>query len=267
MEDTEAGLPRIDILKDRNDANVVLCAIFYWVAQVLEIKSPLLEIRRSTQAATSTSTNPGRFPSSTLTSPQRFPTKSALKATARMRDLLTPSKTPSNKRGVVFSNDTLNDHDDDSSFFPEAPTKKRRVDSLSPTKPSAGTSSARRLAEPEPAAMAAFHAAASVGDVSASPDVGLSTPHRLHTRPTAASMTVEHQASSSRSRAQAQPLPSRPAPAGAFVQSSSTCNSGALERIWADVEMHRNETAEMAGFHGHPFERYQQRAGVACTNV
>ncbi|KAF9231379.1 hypothetical protein BU15DRAFT_68387 [Melanogaster broomeanus] len=150
LVNTEAGHPRVDILKDRNGANVVLCAIVYWVAQVLEeptvqersfcqghgislkafrsvmstigdqIKSPLLEIRRSTQAATSTSTNPDP----TLASPQKSPTKFALKATIRMRDLLTPSKTPSNKRGVVFSNDSLNDNDDDSSFLPRNTNKE-----------------------------------------------------------------------------------------------------------------------------------------------
>ncbi|KAF9231377.1 hypothetical protein BU15DRAFT_56206 [Melanogaster broomeanus] len=301
MEDTEAGLPRIDILKDRYGANVVLCAIFYWVAQVMEepivqersfcqshsislkafrsamktidkqcdaigdqIKSHLLEIRRSTQAAASTSTNPDRFPTSTPTSPQKSPTKSALKATTRMRDLLTPSKTPSNKRGVVFSNDTLNDNDDDSSSFPETPTKKRRVDSLSPTKPSAGTSSARRLAEPQPAAMAAFHAAASgstpkqprtknapkqapVGDVSASPDVGPSTPHRPHTRSTAMPMPVDHHLSPSRSQVQAQPSPTRPAPRRrfrpVFLDLQQWCaRDPKVERMWADIEMHRNET-------------------------
>jgi hypothetical protein len=45
MEDTEAGLPRVDILKKRHGANVVSCAVFYWVSQLLEVRLTLSATR------------------------------------------------------------------------------------------------------------------------------------------------------------------------------------------------------------------------------
>lgn len=39
MEDAEAALPQVDILRERYGANAVLCAIFYWVCQLMEVRS------------------------------------------------------------------------------------------------------------------------------------------------------------------------------------------------------------------------------------
>jgi len=39
MEDAEAALPRVDVLKERYGANAVTCAIFYWVCQLMEVRS------------------------------------------------------------------------------------------------------------------------------------------------------------------------------------------------------------------------------------
>ncbi|KAF9221077.1 hypothetical protein BS17DRAFT_785878 [Gyrodon lividus] len=323
MKDTETGLPRVDILKDRHGANVVSCAVFYWVCQLMEeptvqerslcqtygislkafrsvvttidkqcdsiaeqIKSYLLQNRSSTRASSSTSTHPNHFPTPTPTSQQTSPTKSALKTRASTRDLTTPSKTPSNKRGVVFSRHTL-DHDDhdDSSPFPETPTKKkRRLDTSSSAKPSASTPPAKRSHESTLAATAAFHAAMSgstskqpgdetghtqvpVGDNSTSQDVGPSTPRRPRTRSAifgavTTPMQVDQQPSPS--RLQAQPSPARRAPRRrfrpVFLEQQQWCaRDPKVERMWVDAEMHRDKMTEL---HGHPFERHRQGVGV-----
>ncbi|KAF8840461.1 hypothetical protein BDN67DRAFT_996764 [Paxillus ammoniavirescens] len=326
MEDTEAGLPRVDILKKRHGASVVSCAVFYWVSQLLEeptvqerhlcqtyglsskafrsvvntidkecdaiadqIKSHLLQVRSSTRTSTA-STDLKRFPTSTPTSPQKSPRKSALKARSSTRDLTTPSKTPSNKRGVVFSRHTLddNDDDDDSTPFPETPTrKKRRIDTSSPTKPSASTSSAKRSHQSTPAAMAAFHAAMSgsipklpriqngqapLGNDSASQEAGPSTPHRPRTRATnlhtaVASMQVDEQLLPSRS--QALPSPTRHAPRRrfrpVFLEQQQWCaRDPKVERMWAEAATHQDKMIEI---HGHPFERYRQGVSAVVSSA
>lgn len=42
MEDAEAVLPHVDVLKGRYGANVVSCAIFYWVCQLMEVRSTFI---------------------------------------------------------------------------------------------------------------------------------------------------------------------------------------------------------------------------------
>ncbi|KIJ19489.1 hypothetical protein PAXINDRAFT_69471 [Paxillus involutus ATCC 200175] len=251
-----------------------------------QIKSHLLQVRSSTQTSTS-STDPNRFPTSTPTSPPKSPRKSALKTRSSTRDLTTPSKTPSNKRGVVFSRHTLDDNDDDDSTpFPETPTrKKRRIDTSSPTKPSANTSSAKRSHQSTPAAIAAFHAAMSgsipklprmknghvqvpLGNESTSQEAGPSTPRRPRTRAmdlqaAVTPMQVDQQLSPSRS--QAQSSPTRHAPRRRFrpifLEQQQWCaRDPKVERMWADAAMHRDKMTEI---HGHPFERYRQ--GVSAV--
>lgn len=39
MEDAEAALPRVNILKERYGANILSCAVFYWVCQLMEVRS------------------------------------------------------------------------------------------------------------------------------------------------------------------------------------------------------------------------------------
>lgn len=45
MEDAEAALPRADILKDKYGANILTCAVFYWVCQLMEVRfwNPMFE--------------------------------------------------------------------------------------------------------------------------------------------------------------------------------------------------------------------------------
>ncbi|KIK95364.1 hypothetical protein PAXRUDRAFT_389020 [Paxillus rubicundulus Ve08.2h10] len=316
MEDTEAGLPRVDILKKRHGANVVSCAVFYWVSQLLEeptvqerplcqtygisskafrslvdtidkecdavadqIKSHLLQERSSPRALTSCA-DPNRFPTSTPTSPQKSPRKSALKTQSSTRALTTPSKTPSNKRGVVFLRHTLDD-DDDSTPFPETPTrKKRRINNTSPTNPGASTSPTKRSHESTPAAIAAFHAAMTgsppkppriknghvqvpFGNDNASQGAGSSTPHRPRTR----TMEVDQQLSPSHS--QAQLSPTRPAPRRRFrpvffEQQQWCARDPKVERMWTNAAMHRDKMIEI---HGHPFERYRQGANAVVDTA
>lgn len=40
MEDAEAALPHVGILKENHGANVLSCAVFYWVCQLMEVRLP-----------------------------------------------------------------------------------------------------------------------------------------------------------------------------------------------------------------------------------
>ncbi|KAH0835655.1 hypothetical protein J3R83DRAFT_9408 [Lanmaoa asiatica] len=137
MEDAEAALPRADILKERYGANILLCAIFYWVCQLMEepsvqerslrqsysihpktfkavvtildkqcdgiadqIKSCLLQKQSSAQASTS---QPNHVSKHTPTSPAKSPMKSAMRPRTTTRKISTPATTPSKKlhRGLL----------------------------------------------------------------------------------------------------------------------------------------------------------------------
>ncbi|KIJ59964.1 hypothetical protein HYDPIDRAFT_117867 [Hydnomerulius pinastri MD-312] len=246
-----------------------------------QIKSQLPQIRSSTRASTSTSTNPNRFPTSTPTSPAKPPTKSALKTRASTRDLTTPSKTPSNKRGVAFPQHTLdNNNDDDAASFPATPTKKRRIDSLSPSKSRPSASPSKRSQQPAATSVAAFHAALAGEAVSnqnaqtgpqisgnvdwttdASQNVGPSTPRRPRTRSSAPSATVatpmeiEQQSSPSRPAARAHRR-FRPV----YLEQQQWCaRDPKVERMWALAVRHRSKMMEL---YEHPFERYRPARAV-----
>lgn len=45
MEDAEAALPQVEVLKERYGANVVLCAVFYWVCHLKEVRSGIPYLR------------------------------------------------------------------------------------------------------------------------------------------------------------------------------------------------------------------------------
>ena len=137
--------------------------------------------------------------------------------------------------------------------FPETPTKKRRVDSSSPTKPRTSGSPAKRSSA---VAIAAFHAALKgsptklpAGQESESPGAGPSTPRRSQRTKVAEVTVTPMQADSqpspmqadsqpSPSRSQWQALPTRPAVRRrfrpVFLEQQQWCaRDPKVEQIWA----------------------------------
>ena len=66
MEDAEAALPQADVLKERYGANVVLCAIFYWVCQLKEVRYLDSNLRASPQLRCAGTLRAGAIPPSSL---------------------------------------------------------------------------------------------------------------------------------------------------------------------------------------------------------
>lgn len=176
-----------------------------------------------------------------------------------MRKTLTPATTPSRKRT------------DDGPSFAETPTKKRRVDSSSPTKPRTSSSPAKRSSA---VTTAAFHAALKgspaklpVWQESGLPSAGPSTPRRRHHVKVAEVITTPIQADSqlSPSCSQGQISPTRPAIRRrfrpVFLEQQQWCaRDPKVERIWAAAETLRDKMVEL---HGHPFEDLWQHGGTA----
>jgi len=176
-----------------------------------------------------------------------------------MRKTSTPMTTPSKKRT-----------DDDPSFA-ETPTKKRRVDSSSPTKPGTGSSPAKRSSA---VATAAFRTALKgspaklpVWQESGLSSAGPSTPRRPHhvkvAEITATPVQADSQLSPSRSQGQISPTrpPVRRRFRPVFLEQQQWCaRDPKVERIWAAAETLRDKMVEL---HGHPFEDLWQHGGAA----
>ena len=50
MEDAEAALPCVDMLKEKHGANTLSCAVFYWVCQLMEVRFQIPMFERITIA-------------------------------------------------------------------------------------------------------------------------------------------------------------------------------------------------------------------------
>ncbi|KAG0697229.1 hypothetical protein DFH29DRAFT_1003894 [Suillus ampliporus] len=184
MREVESSVPKVEMLRTRYRASTVICAIFYWICQIMEvqgvqekslcqihdvplpafksvikaldkdcdavadrIKSELQEIN-SSGASSKLRTRPSA-------SPQKSPSKSAMKA--KLQDVTPAKPLALRKRVVVFSHDTLDGSDDIP--LPETPTKRRRIES--PAKLGASVSPTKRRAAPQGAtsSIAAFEQA------------------------------------------------------------------------------------------------------------
>ncbi|KAF8128158.1 hypothetical protein EV363DRAFT_434615 [Boletus edulis] len=260
MEDAEAALPQVDILKERYGANVVLCAIFYWVCQLME--EPSVQERSLCQTY---SIQPKAFKAvvaildkrcdviaDQIKSHLKSPMKSPTKPRAMSNKSSKPATSPSKKRANI------------SASFPETPTKKRRVDNASPTKPGTSISPAKRSSAAD---TAAFHAALKSSPIKLpivqereSLGAGPSTPRRpRHAKVAEAAVTpVQADSQSSPSRSQGQVSPTRPAVRRrfrpVFLEQQQWCAMDPkVERMWAAAEALRDKMVEL---HGHPFEGF-----------
>jgi len=145
MEDTQAGFSRFDMLKERYGTNVMTCAVFYWVCQLMEesslqeqsfcqayslptktfkavvaaldkqcegvadqIKTYLLQKRSADQASDSSQASHVPLPNPNPASPQKSPVKSAIRP---RKGMSTPMTTPSKKRTVAFLHQSSGGHD------------------------------------------------------------------------------------------------------------------------------------------------------------
>ena len=217
---------------------------------------------------------------------KKSPTKSAMKGKSREQEL-TPSKTPSQKRAVVFSRSIRSSDDmDDDVSFPATPTKKRRVDSSANVTSQAGIATTPRKrttrATDEDTAIAAFHAAVTgrasnvssparpvpplprlLGTRTTPGDADPSTPRRPRTlRPSTSATNI-----GSPTKSSVAGTPTRSAlPASASArprrryypvfldQQQWLARDQRVERIWADAVTHCSQMVEL---YGHPLERYQ----------
>jgi len=158
-------------------ANKEICADYNVPLQTLKNITNALELHCGDIAdriqpafprqSTSSSATPSKsYPNTHLqlhASLKRSPTKSAMKGKAREQELA-PSKTPSRKCAVVFSQSIRGCGDmDDNMSLSATPTKKRRTDSPANVTGRAGVATSPRKrttrATDEDTAMAAFHAA------------------------------------------------------------------------------------------------------------
>ncbi|KAG9312563.1 hypothetical protein JVU11DRAFT_6959 [Chiua virens] len=283
MQDAEVGVPRGDMLKERYGGLTLTCAIFYWVCQLIEepsvqeralcqtyslplkafkaivstldkqcdalahqITSYIRQRRHSAHVSQPAQPGPNRVSESITASPQKSPVKSAMKSRITM--------TPSKKRTVAFSR-LSSEGNEDADAFPETPTKKRRLDSASPTKPGTSSSPAKRSSA---ASTAAFHAVFKSSPTklpavewSESPSAGPSTPRPLrHSKPAEDSVQVDLQSSPSRS--QGQTSPTRPVVRRRFrpvflEQQQWFARDPKAERLWAIAKTHRDQTMRRGG--------------------
>ncbi|KAF8555014.1 hypothetical protein OG21DRAFT_1484198 [Imleria badia] len=171
MEDAEAALPQVDILKERYGANVVLCAILYWLRCTGTFRTganpPIRYRRRHLYKAVVTILDKRCDAIAEQIKPHfKSPMKSTIRPQTMTRRTSTQATSPSKKRA------------NDSVSFLETPTKKRRVDYSSPIKPRTSNSPTKRLSA---VTTAAFHALKGsptklpVGQESESPGAGPST--------------------------------------------------------------------------------------------
>ena len=203
---------------------------------------------------------------------------------------LTPSKTPSQKHAVVFSQ-SIHSSDDinDDVSFPAMPTKKRRVDSSANVTSQVGIATTPRKrtmrATDEDMAMAAFHTAvtgraSNISSPARPPqpvpplphllntritpgDADPSTPRRSHTlhpsasitnvgSPAKSSVTVTPTCSALQASASAHP---RQQYYPIFLdQEQWLARDQRVQRIWADAGTH---CSQMIKLYSHPLERYR----------
>ncbi|KAL4079788.1 hypothetical protein J3A83DRAFT_4212457, partial [Scleroderma citrinum] len=321
MEEAEAALPRVDMMKDRYGEDAVRCGVFLWVCELMEytvsikafcinynvtsrtlkiitgtldrycgdvadrIRSALPQLHSSQLAATSATSS--KCPNTrTKASPQKSPIKSAMKGNAPAQES-TPSRTPTRKRAVMFSQPTRDLDETDDASFPETPTKKRRIDTPASIVGRTGTSisPAKRMRATargnEDAHVAAFHAAMTgqapqtsspakpprpvplldrVTGIQAFPrDAELSTPTRPRSLRSATSTTdidssAQSPAISTPTRsalpASAPKRPRRRYRPVFLDQQQWLAQDPRVERIWADAATHRSRMIEL---YGHPF--------------
>ncbi|KIM59826.1 hypothetical protein SCLCIDRAFT_125474 [Scleroderma citrinum Foug A] len=292
MEEAEEALPGAVMLKDRHGTTSVKCAVFSWVCDLIQVRFPHSVANNEICAAynvplrtlksiantldlhcgdiadrirsglphqsTGSSATPSKsYPNTRLqvqASLKKSPTKSAMKGKSREQEL-TPSKTPSQKRAVVFSRSIRSSDDmDDDVSFPATPTKKRRVDSSANVTSQAGIATTPRKrttrATDEDTAIAAFHAAVTgrASNVSSPARPVPPLPRLLGTR------TTPGDADPSTPRPSASARPRRRYYPVFLDQQQWLARDQRVERIWADAVTHCSQMVEL---YGHPLERYR----------
>ena len=232
-----------------------------------QIQSYIRERRSHDQA--SMLSRPDRTSEVTPTSPSKSPVKSAMKLRTTTRKVSTPVTTPSRKRAVAFTSLEGNGANDDTTPFPETPTKKRRVSASSPDKSRASHSPTKRASVDSTAAFRAAlrsspakHPAA---QASGSPSAGPSTPRRLrYTKAADTATVVQANTQSSPSRSQDAATPTRPLVRHRFrpifLEQQQWCARDLkVEQMWATAE---TVLEGMVALHGHPFQQVSRRGGV-----
>ncbi|EGO24124.1 hypothetical protein SERLADRAFT_470899 [Serpula lacrymans var. lacrymans S7.9] len=192
------------------------------------------------------------------------PTKSPSKSALRGRTLeLTPAKALAQKRGVVFSQETLSGPDDD--LQPETPSKRRRVES--PIK-ATGHTPHKRSHLVTPTSTSAFHLALS-GTIHHAPPTeepspflstvnkipppvsSPSTPRRTR-KPQSTPAEPSYAMDVDEPEQHAQPSRRRFRPI--FLDSKQWCSRDPkLEAIWARAQRH---VEGMTSLYGNPLQKY-----------